>query len=1205
MRMYRTCSLVLVALALAMSANADLGIYLGPKATQLERCAAADLQRYLYVLLDKTARIQTVDAVPRDAEGVVLGTPESLPDAGAPWPFNLEPPRLDGYILHSVRDDNRLVVVAGAVPNGVQNGVYGLLEALGFGFYLSRDTYPDEEAELPAFHESTSPAFAVRGTLPWHNFPNSPATWEFADYKALIDQLVRMRCNFVGFYAGDAMPYAAYEWEGALVGGGPLPNTARPAAGFHPLATDRFFAGTGRYFAGSVFGAEASLIDDRAASIDAAKGVLRHALEYAKARGLKTCLGFEVDGDALDPGTQARFEARLKSLLADYPTLDYVSLWEGEGQALWPHYEAKPRTLWDSYTQRWQDAFSGVPDARRCAEAARLSLFALRAHCLIQAVRPDVGLVVSGWGGDAWLRCTDFFPGMDQVLPDDVTLSALDNMPATATVSAAYGALSSQRQRWPVVWFESDADQWMPQSNLYALAGACRDARAKGCQGFLGIHWRTRDVDAPATYSARFSWNPELTVEEFCLRRARDLFGAELGEAIAPALLRLERLGYRWASEQTDEQALPFGLRPSSQERRAELVRLAYDLRETLRGLGLIGKIMPTLMPGVVPELVPNVVPDLTSELKEKLLPGRIRADKRAALENLVRYIDYVLALDEAAAALRPDSGLDDLIAGGRTEQVLRRIRESRLADAMHSYARYMGTKGDLGVLATMNTEIWGGLRERTGLDEEALAPLELLPRDYDEEPQLLVLPDRLIVVDLPPARIKARVKARPLGKRRFADQPLEAVGDTTFALDFPEGVRGVENIEYGFEVHVPGRKTLVWPPDFPVRTAVATRLALSVPGPEAPPAPKAIEPVEASWRVLPERYSVELTWEARPGEVYTVSRDDTVLGAVTDGWFEDLAPTSASTIQYAITGRSLITGDTATRFVKAAVPELPLPEPPETVRATTRANRVVLGWDSDSLLAAQYYIVKLNEARDVIEETYVDADYGQYLQISDQVSGGQVYSYTIAGVTPDGRTGPASREVGVVSSTDPLEPLVFLSFEDEAFLEGLAQLAENSLALGGQGWAELPPQPEWNPDHALTLNLWLNLDDLEGMPVLVCKGAWLQSGYFLQIYNGQVRFFMAGVDTLDAGRPQPGSWQMITATYGFGQMRIYIDGELVGRKRVIGRPTPSGYPLLFGRYVLADDVYFVRGLMDDVAVYDVPLTPDEVKELYETGKRQ
>ena len=49
-------------------------------------------------------------------------------------------------------------------------------------------------------------------------------------------------------------------------------------------------------------------------------------------------------------------------------------------------------------------------------------LFAMHGKQLLDALRPDIRLVVSGWGGDAWLRCTDLYPGMDALLSKDIVI---------------------------------------------------------------------------------------------------------------------------------------------------------------------------------------------------------------------------------------------------------------------------------------------------------------------------------------------------------------------------------------------------------------------------------------------------------------------------------------------------------------------------------------------------------------------------------------------------------------------------------------------------------------------------------------------------------------------------------------------------------------------------------------------------------------
>ena len=407
------CIAVVGASGWAMAAP---GIYVGTDASTLERFAASELQRCCYAVDGKVLAIENAMGVQPSATGFVLGTPDTLPGVGEDWPFGLDAPAAEGYILHTISEGGRkLVVVAASTPAGVQNGVYGLLERFGFGFYLGGDTFP---AKLPGIanvvsdglHVSQSPAFSVRGSLPWYNFFNSPTAWELADHKAFIDQLAKMRCNFVGFHTYDGEPFAAYEYGGALVGGEPLVNTSKPTWGTQTMATGDFLAGTGQFFARDYFGAASSHMDNRVESIAAAKEILRQSLRYAKDRGMQACLGFELRGDPFDPDTQSRFEARLKSLLHDYPMLDYVWLWEPEAMGVSPGGEPAARSPWHSATENWREAFADVPESDRRAEAVRLSLFAWQARRVMEAVRPDVDLVLSGWGGRPVASLFRFLP---------------------------------------------------------------------------------------------------------------------------------------------------------------------------------------------------------------------------------------------------------------------------------------------------------------------------------------------------------------------------------------------------------------------------------------------------------------------------------------------------------------------------------------------------------------------------------------------------------------------------------------------------------------------------------------------------------------------------------------------------------------------------------------------------------------------------
>ncbi len=1207
--------LVLALFGMAITAWAAPAIYAGPTSSELERVAATELQRLLYAATGNLYPIETLEAVPVGAQGIVLGTPETLPRTAAAWPFGLEEPGADGYVLYSDRADNGLVIVAGKTAGAVQNGAYGLLEKFGFGFYTSQETLPDRFADIPAlklpqFGESVTPAFAVRGALPAYDYLMGCSTWDLEDYKTYIDGLARMRMNMVAFYARDDQPFAAYEFEGELVGGEPLASMASGRWDVEPMPPSEFFAGTGRLFAGETFGASAALVAERRPSIEQAKAVLREAIEYAESRGLQTGLGFEVRGDVLEPAVRDRFEARLRSVLADYPHIDCLWLWQPEGKGVHSGEDPPARSAWASYANRWSGAFQDVTEPRLRAEAVRMVLFAMHGKQLLDALRPDIRLVVSGWGGDAWLRCTDLYPGMDALLPKDIVFSALDNLRVTPNVGSVYDKLSPERQCWPIIWHEFDGDLWMPQPNLYETAGACRDALSKGCEGLIGTHWRTRSVEESMTYTARFAWDPALTVEGFMERRATDLFGPKLGATLAPGLLRLQGLGYRYVGGSGQREGMPFRWSAGEEEKRAELAQTALEIRNALgedrnilRGaLKEITGLVP--VPEAAKEIVPALTLGLGDALKEAIIGGTIRADRAARLQAGLSLVASVLAYDHAASVLGPGGEFEKDLIDKDVEAALATLRKSRFADAMHAYSRWTTTKDQLGALASMNGRAWADIRNRLELPPEGLSQLTKTPPDLVIEPRILVLPDRVIVLGLDAEGVNVRVRARPLGASNWEKRELYQMGNQTFSLAFPEEASEWPSFEWGVEVSSKFRTLLTAPESFPAESFSSLHVvSTELPPPPAPPE-REVVPADVALEAAPDSYSVKLSWGVRPGEMYTVARDGAVLGVTPDGWYEDTAPLTGKPVRYSVTARNLLTGHTAERFVDERAPEFALPQPPQDIDAVTRNGRVILGWEASAPQTVLYRVTKYDENDSVAGRYDVPAEHGHYLQYADAAAAGEIFTYAIAAVAPDGKEGPPSRRIGVIPVETPIKPLVDLSFEDKSFLAGMAEVAENALALGGTGWAELAPQPEWNPEEQLTLAMWVKMDDLKGMPVLICKGAWQQSGYFLQIFREQLRFYIAGVGTLDAGHPKAGQWQHLAATYGFGEMSVYIDGQLAGRKRVAGRPRPSASALLVGRYGLEDDVYFVRGLMDNIRVYRACLAPEEIRALYEDSKR-
>jgi hypothetical protein len=104
---------------------------------------------------------------------------------------------------------------------------YELIESWGVGFYLGGDTLPalDPQRRVKMVEAVFKPALAIRGSLPWCNFADSPTSWNPQDYRTFLEQMSRQKANFIGFHSYDQEPFASW-----------FPNASTAAAGM-PLMT--------------------------------------------------------------------------------------------------------------------------------------------------------------------------------------------------------------------------------------------------------------------------------------------------------------------------------------------------------------------------------------------------------------------------------------------------------------------------------------------------------------------------------------------------------------------------------------------------------------------------------------------------------------------------------------------------------------------------------------------------------------------------------------------------------------------------------------------------------------------------------------------------------------------------------------------------------------------------------------------------------
>jgi len=685
-------------------------IAVGVNATDMELIAAREFQRYARLISGKHSPIVLPDEIPPEKAAILIGTADSLQVAKSLAPPQIHP---EGFVWR-VRGSPSRVVLAAAKPIGVQNGVYALLEELGVGFFLGGDTFPTSQGSL-TYEEGPAvlrePAFDIRGSVLHFDYLNGPLSWDLEDYRYFFDQTAKMRQNFVAFHVPESAPFLAFRDDGEWKQGRTAETSETYSWGaVRGMRTVEFGFGTSRYFDQPVFGSRtATERTEGEDGIRRAQCVLAQGLQYAKERGIRTCLGFDLDGDPTDANVQALYERKIRELLSCYPMVDTIGLWTPR-ETNPDRTDFGPETPMGTLVSRYADTFSYLEDPARTANAVRTAMLARLAYDAIRSLRPDVGVVLSGWGGDDWRAETDFLPGFDQILPADVIFAFADDIDPTRSdhVSQVYGRLSATRRKWPVLWYESDGggsrrDLWCPQANVMPFTHLCRDVLAKNCEGILGTHWQTRGVEEVAAYTAQFAWNPELTYEGFYDRFAESGFGPQLAALTSLILRRLESLGPRWTggSGQVERGFSPFAW--FSRQR-------VYPTEE---GAEVFPKPANLLALGEVRAQIQSITPAANPQGLERL-------------RYLLSTIDFLAFYDQAGLELRQAGEIqkdledaEELLRQGKEEEarssargVWKSLAASGLDRAMQAYTQRLTTQGDFGNLAVMNLKAYARYQE-------------------------------------------------------------------------------------------------------------------------------------------------------------------------------------------------------------------------------------------------------------------------------------------------------------------------------------------------------------------------------------------------------------------------------------------------------------------------------------------------------------
>lgn len=495
-------------------------IVTGPGASALEVFAAREIHRYVYLCTgERLPLVETADLTQLREDAIVVGTKgQAMLTAAVDGMIRA---RLSGLGFEQYRLElvevgkRRHCLVVGGDGVGTLYAAYRLAEWFGARFYLHGDVLPDvhRRLEISDLDESAAPLFALRGIQPFHDFPEGPDWWNLDDYLGVLSQLPKLRMNFFGLHtypegAPNAEPTV---WIGQTEDmdeqgrvGFSYPssymNTLRGNWGYAAKVTSRYSFGAAELFDRDAYGGDVmgdSLPQPATpeacnAVFDRTAELLRAAFEHARRLGVKTCVGTETPltvpkavqerlraagRNPADPATiRELYTGMFRRIERAYP-LDYYWFWTPEG---------------------W--TWEGTKD-----EQVKRALDDLQAAIAVhQEIRPPFQLATCGWVlGPQQDRAL-----FDQVLPKHVAVSCINREVGKTPVDKGFAEVSG-RGKWAIPWMEDDPALTSPQLWVGRMRRDAADARRYGCDGLMGIHWRTRVLGPAVSALAQAAWNQE------------------------------------------------------------------------------------------------------------------------------------------------------------------------------------------------------------------------------------------------------------------------------------------------------------------------------------------------------------------------------------------------------------------------------------------------------------------------------------------------------------------------------------------------------------------------------------------------------------------------------------------------------------------------------------------------------------------------
>lgn len=566
-----------------------------------------------------------------------------------------------------------------------------------------------------------SDAFEIRGVLPWHNFLCGPSAWNEIDYEHYLDNCKAHGINFVGFhnYTGGGERYATYVEPmiqityNNIVPQAYFDNSGTCRWGSLPLKLSEYPFGSASAVktarGADVFGSDVSVKSRTPQEHYAgAKKLMQRVLDMAHKRGIKMAMGFEFGvvppeyfslnaaGDCffwLGRGNMipnpchavsvGLHNAALDDLLATYPGIDYVWLWLNEHSFLGVDTKkvlAESPEFAAVYKEKAHYFEEATSDEERFIGVWSLTYIEMTLRRIKEKGMP-ARLILGGWGGGNQLP--NLLRGLDRALPQEVIFSCLNPALGTQSQPAFLAEIAKSRDVWALPWLEGDHQIWHFQPRVNLMKEHVRLAAKQNLKGVAVCHWRTVETKYNFNTFARLAANPdeEKSVEQYYKEYFTSDFGPAAAARLAPILADVDINQLQATVSSPDY----FAFTPVYGRLDEGNVAFRKQIIEAV----------------------------------DEVLPCTGAKEHVRNLKHFKAMFEFELLLDRVVRAMEPAWKLRSAECEGKRvhatdeyKTALKTLESAPFEEMVHTYMDRVSSRGEMGVLSSVNQRVWGSYRE-------------------------------------------------------------------------------------------------------------------------------------------------------------------------------------------------------------------------------------------------------------------------------------------------------------------------------------------------------------------------------------------------------------------------------------------------------------------------------------------------------------